>query len=169
MSEGIEAIHNFLKLSDYIATAGRPIEKQFEAIREAGYQIVVNLAPPGSTNAIPHEKDIVESLGMDYVYIPVIWTNPTIEDFDHFFSIMNANAEKSVFVHCAKNMRVSAFMYLYRCLHDRNHDQQAERDLHKIWIPNETWQVFIQQAIDWYRPVMMIDDPNAIESRDFWL
>ena len=151
MAEGIEAIYNFLKLSDYIATAGQPIENQFAAIKAAGYQVVVNLAPPGSTNAIPHEKDIVESLGMTYVYIPVIWTNPTIEDLDRFFSIMNANAEKSVFVHCAKNMRVSAFMYLYRCLYEHNNDQQAERDLHKIWIPDDTWKIFIQRAIERYR------------------
>ncbi|WP_181314315.1 protein tyrosine phosphatase family protein [Phormidesmis priestleyi] len=151
MTESIEAIHNFLKLSDHIATAGQPIENQFAAIKEAGYQTVINLAPPGSTNAIPHEKDIVESLGMDYVYIPVIWTNPTIEDLDRFFAVINANAEQPIFVHCAKNMRVSAFMYLYRCLHDRNNDQQAEQDLHRIWIPNETWQAFIQRAIEHYR------------------
>ncbi len=151
MTESIEGIHNFLKLSDHIATAGQPIENQFAAIKEAGYQTVVNLAPPGSTNAIPHEKDIVESLGMDYVGIPVIWTNPTIEDLDRFFAVINANAEQQIFVHCAKNMRVSAFMYLYRCLHDRDNHQQAEQDLHRIWIPNETWQAFIQRAIEHYR------------------
>ena len=151
MTESIEGIHNFLKLSDHIATASQPIENQFAAIKEAGYQTVVNLAPPGSTNAIPHEKDIVESLGMDYVGIPVIWTNPTIEDLDRFFAVINANAEQQIFVHCAKNMRVSAFMYLYRCLHDRDNHQQAEQDLHRIWIPNETWQAFIQRAIEYYR------------------
>jgi len=151
MIERLEAIHNFLKLSDHIATAGQPSEEQFTAIKEAGYQLIVNLAPPGSTNAIPHERGIVESLGLHYSYIPVIWTNPTFEDLDRFFSIMNENAEKPVFVHCAKNMRVSAFMYLYRRLHDRWDDQQAEPDLHKIWIPNQTWQAFIQRAIHHYQ------------------
>ncbi len=145
--EQLESIHNFLKLSDNIATAGQPSEEQFTAIKEAGYQLVVNLAPPGSTNAIPQEGEIVESLGLQYVHIPVVWTNPTLEDLDRFFSILNANTEKPVFVHCAKNMRVSAFMYLYRRLHDCWDDQQAESDLHKIWIPNEMWQAFIQRAI----------------------
>ncbi len=150
MTEGIEAIHNFLKLSDFIATAGQPSKEQFVAIKEAGYQVIVNLAPSDSTSAISQEKEIVESLGLNYVYIPVVWTNPTLEDLDRFFSTMNANAKKPIFVHCAKNMRVSAFMYLYRRLHDRWDDQQAEPDLHKIWIPNETWQAFIQQAIQSY-------------------
>ncbi len=145
--ERLEAIHNFLRLSEHIATAGQPNEEQFAAIKEAGYQILVNLAPSGSTDAIPHEGEIVESLGIHYVHIPVIWTNPTLDDLDRFFSILNANAKKPVFVHCAKNMRVSAFMYLYRRLHDRWDEQPAESDLHKIWIPNETWQGFIQQAI----------------------
>lgn len=39
MAEGIEAIYNFLKLSDYIATAGQPIENQFAAIKAAGYSV----------------------------------------------------------------------------------------------------------------------------------
>jgi len=114
MTEDIEAIHNFLKLSDSIATAGQPREEQFAAIKEAGYQIIVNLAPSGSTSAISQEKEIVESLELNYVYIPVIWTNPTLEDLDRFFLLLKANAEKPVFVHCAKNMRVSAFMYSHR-------------------------------------------------------
>ncbi len=122
------------------------------AIKAAGYQIVVNLAPSDSTNAIPHEKDIVESLGMTYIHIPVPWTKPTSGHLDQFFPIITENAEIPVFVHCAKNMRVSAFMYLYRRVHDRLSDQQAKSDLHKIWIPNETWQAFIQEAIYWYTP-----------------
>ena len=167
--EGIEAIHNFLKLSDRIATAGQPSEEQFIAIKEAGYQIIVNLAPPGSTNAIPHEREIVESLGLQYIYIPVTWAKPTFGHLDQFFPVVIENAEIPIFIHCAKNMRVSVFMYLYRRLYDRWDDQQAKSDLHKIWIPNETWQEFIQQVIYWYRPIMMIDDPNTIEFRNFWL
>jgi protein tyrosine phosphatase (PTP) superfamily phosphohydrolase (DUF442 family) len=176
----IEKIYNYLKLSDSVATGGQPTEAQFSLIKEAGYQVVVNLARPDSPKAIPNEQTIVESLGMRYVPIPVDWENPTIEDVARFFSLMEAicadapnvatadarrlaNASLSlsqqrfaiatqpVFVHCAANMRVSAFMYLYRLIYEGMSDEQAKSDLEKIWTPNDTWQAFIQQVIEHYQ------------------
>lgn len=147
----IEEIYNFLKLSDSVATSGQPTESQFAAIKESGYQVVVNLALPESSNALPNEQEIVESLGMEYVHIPVVWENPTLDDLARFFNIVEANADKSIFVHCAANMRVSAFMYLYRLLREQISNEQATQDLHQIWIPNENWQKFIQQAIASYQ------------------
>ena len=119
MDNKIEDIYNYIKISDFIATSGQPTTKEFSAIQQAGYQIVVNLALPESTNALPEEKQIVESQGMQYVHIPVQWENPTIENVTEFFHVMEANTDKKVFVHCAANMRVSAFVYLYRRLHER--------------------------------------------------
>jgi uncharacterized protein (TIGR01244 family) len=147
----IEDIYNYLKLSDSVATAGQPTEAQFSVIQESGYQVVVNLALPESPKALPHEQAIVESLGMQYLHLPVVWENPTLEDIARFFSVMEENANKPVFVHCAANMRVSAFMYLYRRLHECMSDEQAKRDLHRIWTPNDTWQEFIKQVIEHYQ------------------
>ena len=147
----IEDIYNFLKISDAVATSGQPTETQFAAIKESGYQVVVNLALTSSPNALPNEKEIVESLGMQYVHIPVIWENPTLNDIARFFNIMEANADKPVFVHCAANMRVSAFVYLYRRIHEPMSEEQIQRDLHQIWVPNENWQKFIQQVIEHYQ------------------
>ena len=147
----IEEIYNFLKLSDLVATAGQPTEAQFSVIKESGYQVVVNLALPESPKALPHEQAVVESQGMQYVNIPVVWENPTLDDIARFFTVMETNADKPVFVHCAANMRVSAFMYLYRLIHERVSDEQAKTDLNQIWIPNDTWQEFIRQVIKYYQ------------------
>ncbi|WP_250121436.1 protein tyrosine phosphatase family protein [Chroococcidiopsis sp. CCMEE 29] len=147
----IEDIYNFLKLSDAIATSGQPTEEQFLAIRESGYQIVVNLALPESPNALPDEKQVVEAQGMQYKNIPVVWDNPTLEDVAQFFSIMEDHSDKNIFVHCAANMRVSAFMYLYRRIHKGMSDDDARKDLEQIWLPNETWQKFIEQVVEHYQ------------------
>ena len=144
-------IYNFLTLSDSIATSGQPTEEQFSAIQASGYELVVNLALPESPNALPDEKKVVEDRGMKYIHIPVVWDNPTIEDVAHFFSVMKANADKKKFVHCAANMRVSVFMYLYRRFHEQVSAEDAKNDLYKIWVPNENWQKFIEQVIEHYR------------------
>lgn len=146
-----QEIYNFLPLSDSIATAGQPTEQQFADIKNAGYEVVVNLALPTSTNAIPHEQKLVEDLNIEYVHIPVIWENPTLEDIERFFVVMQANKNKNVFVHCAMNMRVSAFMYLFRIVHQHMNESEARKDLQQIWQPNKTWQQFIQQVIEHYQ------------------
>ena len=147
----MEDIYNYLKISDSIATSGQPTKEQLPAIKDSGYQTVVNLALPTSTNALPDEKQVVENLGMQYVHIPVVWENPTLEDLEQFFSVMKANADQKIFVHCAANMRVSAFMYLYRRIHDRMSDEEAKKYLSQIWQPNETWQKFIEQVLEHYK------------------
>ncbi|MFQ4145058.1 protein tyrosine phosphatase family protein [Chlorogloeopsis sp. ULAP02] len=147
----MENIYNFLQISEYIATSGQPTKEEFAFIQEAGYQLVVNLALPESPNALPDEKQIVESQGMEYVHIPVVWDKPNFENVKEFFRVMETNADKRVFVHCAANKRVSAFIYLYRRLHEGISDDEAKKDLHQIWTPNEIWQRFIEQVIDYCR------------------
>ena len=151
VGDKIENIYNILKISDSIATAGQPTAEQFLAVKNSGYQAVVNLALPKSLNALPDEQAIVEAQGMDYVHIPVIWENPTLEDIKRFFTVMETNADKNVFVHCAANMRVSAFMYIYRLIHEHISEEDAKKDLQQIWVPNEIWQKFITQVIEFYQ------------------
>ncbi|MGB3642128.1 MAG: protein tyrosine phosphatase family protein, partial [Rivularia sp. (in: cyanobacteria)] len=140
----MENIYNYLKISDKIATAGQPSVEEFSDIKQAGYQIVINLALKDSSNALRNEKEIVEAEGMQYIHIPVIWENPTEDKLQEFIQVMKTNVDQKVFVHCAANKRVSAFIYLYRRYQESVSDEAAKKDLHQIWIPNETWQQFIQ-------------------------
>ena len=142
----LEDIYNFIQISETIATAGQPTVEQFAAIQAAGYPTIVNLALPTSTNAIPNEQAIVEALGVDYVHIPVIWEEPTFEDLDRFFEVLEQNANQKVFVHCAMNMRVSAFIYLYQTIHQQVAEEVAKQTMEQIWQPNEVWQAFIESA-----------------------
>ncbi len=150
IGDEVKDIINFLPLSDRIVTGGQPTAAQLDSIAKAGYRVVVNLALPTSTNALPNESAIVAAQGMEYVSIPIIWEQPTLDDVQQFFNVMTANAQQPVFVHCAANMRVSTFMYLYRRIYDRLSDADAQPDLQRIWVPNANWQAFIQQVLEHY-------------------
>ena len=141
--ERLEEISNFLQISANLATSGQPNVEQFQAIADFDYEVVINLALPTSDRAIANESEIVQSLGMEYIAIPIIWENPTVTDLDQFLQAMDKRKNQKIFVHCAKNMRVSAFVYLYRRLSLNCEHEQAIADLHKIWQPNEVWQKFI--------------------------
>ena len=149
MGRKIEDIFNFLQVSDLIATAGQPTEQQMLAIKDAGYQVLINLAPREKfETTLPNEAELVESLSMEYVHIPVIWNKPTLEDFDRFTQVMQVNADRPVFIHCAGNFRVSAFMYLYRRIYQKIDEEQAQKDLHKLWVPDDVWQRFMKKVMN---------------------
>jgi len=139
----LDSIYNFLMLSPSVATAGQPTEDELAAVKAAGFEAVINLLPTTSPNALPEEEKIVSGLGLEYVHIPVEWGNPTAADAERFFDALDAHAGRRVFVHCAANMRVSAFLYLYRTVRQHVPPVEAAEDLHRIWTPSETWQRFI--------------------------
>ena len=140
-------ITNYVKISDHLSTSGQIAYDQIEAIKEAGFEVVINLAP-ARDDANGLEGFLVVEQGMSYVHIPVSWREPSQRDLQLFFDVMKANADRKVFVHCFANMLVSAFVYLYRTLHQDLTHEQARADLEKIWKPEELaqWDAFIKTA-----------------------
>ncbi|NMF57251.1 phosphatase [Pseudanabaena yagii GIHE-NHR1] len=143
----MEDILNYRYISDNIATSGQPTAQELELISQAGYKTILNLAPPNASNALPEEKVIVTNLGMEYINIPVVWDNPIMADFKQFCDVMENHKEQPIFVHCAMNMRVSAFVYLYRHLKMGVPALEAYSAMKTVWEPNATWQNFIETAI----------------------
>src|SRR6266480_4169985 len=115
----VSEIYSFRAVGERFGTAGQPTEGQFRMVREAGFEAVINLALPTSDNAVANEGSVVTGLGMAYVHIPVDFKSPTSQDFRAFCRVMEAFNERPVFVHCAANKRVSAFVFLYRVLCQR--------------------------------------------------
>ncbi len=131
-----------------LGTAGQPTENQFSVVRQAGFDAVINLALPSSDNALANEGSIVTGLGMAYAHVPVNFKAPTSDDFSAFCGLIKAFEGRRVFVHCAANMRVSAFVFLYRVLHQDVARSEAERDLRAIWEPDEVWSRFIETQLE---------------------
>jgi len=143
----LSGIYNFRAIGRKLGTAGQPTEAQFRTVRKAGFKAVINLALPTSDNALPNEGSVVTGLGMSYVHIPVDFKAPVTQDFWAFCPAMESFDDRPVFVHCAANMPVSAFLFLYRVLRQRVARSKAERDLHAIWQPDEVWSRFIQEQL----------------------
>ena len=141
--EGHMDIVNLVQISDTIASSGQPSEKDFTHIAELGYHTIINLALVTSDNAIAIEGDLVTELGMSYLHIPIQWQRPTVEQFQLFAAVMQQQYRNKVWVHCALNMRVSVFLYLYTTLYLQVSEQTALKKLNQVWQPNETWSQFI--------------------------
>jgi protein tyrosine phosphatase (PTP) superfamily phosphohydrolase (DUF442 family) len=147
----IAGIRNFVEIDDMTATAGQPTVAQLGAVRDAGYAAVVNLLPREQDNALKEEEEIVRSLGLAYRYIPVVWKAPQVADFATFCETMQALRGTKTFIHCAMNMRVTAFYSTYALKHLGWTAAQADALVARIWeadpryTMDETWRAFLAE------------------------
>ncbi len=142
--EKLRAIKNFREISGDLGTAGQPTAEQFADIAGAGYEIVINI---DSATAVRDEDELVTSMGLHFIHIPVIWTAPKQSDLDLFFDVMDMLKGKRVFLHCAANARVSTFVYLYRMSRLGVDPAAAKQDLNALWEPKGVWREFLEEAI----------------------
>ena len=132
---------------DNLWTSGQLSSRDIQRLSEFGIEAVINLALPTASNALPGEAEAVTGQGMTFVQIPVPWEKPEPTHLQQFFGVMDAFGGRRVWVHCAKNFRVSAFVYLYRRLRLGEGHDAALHPLRTVWQPNPTWQAFIEHSL----------------------
>lgn len=137
---------NTHRVSELLWSSGQLSERDVSSLPSLGIKLVVNLALPTSSNALKGEAELVTRLGLAYVQIPVEWENPKPEQFAQFVGVLHAYSGHKVWMHCAMNMRVSAFIYLYRKLILGESEADASYPMREIWRPNDIWQAFITEV-----------------------
>lgn len=144
----VDEIYNAREVDDRLLTSGQPTEDQLRDVAAAGIDTVVNLAPHDASNALPDEPGLVRSLGMTYHHVPVVFANPTEDDFAAFEQVMaGLPPESRTLLHCAANFRVSAFYGLYAVKHLGWSVEQAEAFRAPIWESSDypVWEAFISR------------------------
>eukprot|EP01024_Parvocaulis_polyphysoides_P019990 TRINITY_DN19163_c1_g1_i8.p2 TRINITY_DN19163_c1_g1~~TRINITY_DN19163_c1_g1_i8.p2 ORF type:complete len:157 (+),score=19.50 TRINITY_DN19163_c1_g1_i8:97-567(+) len=149
----MDQIINYQEVAGY-GTSGQPSEEQFKLIKQEGYDIVINLLTIPVLHKLENpEDDLLRDLNMTYIHIPVDWEQPKIEDLDVFFKLLKAFEGLKVFIHCELNLRVSIFIYLWRTLIKKEDQEEALKDVHKLWNPeqsmydpNQVWVQFSEAA-----------------------
>jgi protein tyrosine phosphatase (PTP) superfamily phosphohydrolase (DUF442 family) len=158
-------IFAFRQAAPDLATSGQPHEDELAAIAEAGYEVIINLAlHDDSRYSLKDEASSVNALGLRYVYIPVRFDAPTASDLSKFFDAMVSHKHLRVWVHCAANKRVSAFLGLYRCVHEGWPEETAFALLREIWQPDDVWSTFIATQLAKpmpHNPSLKADAPHA--------
>src|SRR5450631_651317 len=141
-------VYNYRAVDESLATSGQPSVAQLDAIAKAGFTTIINLALHDDPRySLPDEPGTVRSLGLAYVHIPVQFAAPTEADLVAFFEAMDAHRGKKVWIHCAANMRVSAFVGLYRVIKQGWQPERAFELMHGLWQPDEVWSSFISTML----------------------
>lgn len=138
---------NYVENTRSIGSSGMPTEHQFSEIAHSGYDVVVNLVPPGSVGAHPDEQGLVERNGMRYVGIPVNYAAPRAEDFEQFVRVVRQSGSERVLVHCQLGWRASTFAFLYRVIEQGEDPDAAFEDVLRVWSPASHWRAFMRDTL----------------------
>ena len=136
-------ILNWRRVDENITLSGQPSEEELAEIRDTGATHIVNLGPHHNKGALKDEAGTVQSLGMEYIYIPVEFNSPTDADFNAFCEVMEKLNGKKMHVHCIYNARVTAFFYRYAKTGRGMSEQDAFEMMDGIWRPGDDWARFI--------------------------
>jgi len=145
----LEEIYNHLQLTDSLHSSGMPTPKQILSLAENGIQVVINLATLHSEGWMPDEQERIKAQNISYYNIPVDWDNPTTDDLNKFMAVMDKHKSEKILVHCQANYRATGFIALYRVIFLGWSQENAFKDLYKIWNPVEypIWQKFIERSL----------------------
>jgi len=143
----LQEITNFRQYSPTFASAGQPTRDQFTVLRDQGFERVVYIAFTNNQNAVPDEDLVVKGLGMEYMQVPVDFSNPLPGDFYAFADSMRRAPDKKTLLHCQVNARATAFSFLYRVIYEGVPVAQAKADMNSVWQPNAVWRDFIFEVL----------------------
>jgi protein tyrosine phosphatase (PTP) superfamily phosphohydrolase (DUF442 family) len=129
-------------------SSGQPSNAQLAAVAAAGVKVVVNLGLHENLRyALPDEPGHVRGLGMTYVHIPVVFGHPTKPGLLRFMKAMDENSGRSMLLHCAANIRASAFLGLYRVIRLGWQRDPAFDVMRSVWVSDAVWTAFIDDMI----------------------
>jgi len=142
-------IYHYQFLTEHLSSSGMPTVEQMKDIADAGVQVIVNLAPHDVPRALPDEGGLANTLGIEYIHIPVTWRAPESDALIQFMDAMDVHADKKIHVHCEANYRASAFIMMYRVLRQGWKKEDAIPIMEKMWNPEDfpIWDQFINDNL----------------------
>ena len=164
MEEELGRILAYRRFSPTLASAGQPEPSDIEAIGRAGFKRLINLATAKSPGALADEAVLAQRAGLRYLHLPIDFEAPELAQAARLFEELKSAGDEPVFVHCAKNMRVSALLSAYRMVRGGIPSREARADLHAIWEPNHTWRRYVSNAA-----LRAIPGPVRLETERLWL
>jgi len=125
-AEDPKILPNFQIVNDNVLRGGQPTDEGISRLAQRGVKTIIDLRL-ASEHSIPHEKELVESNGMQFVSVPIRgMAAPTAEQLYGVLRILNDSKQWPVFVHCRRGAdRTGTILACYRISHDNWNNQKA--------------------------------------------
>jgi len=152
-ANGQPPIERFVKVDEFLYRGAQPDLDGFKYLRDLGVGTIVNLRLREDADRLK-EREMVESLGMTYVNIPIedgnfFTRSRTIpeEAILAFFKTIDAAAPGKVFVHCHRGAdRTGALVAFYRIVRHHWDGLRAYAEAREIGM--RSWYKGLQRQIE---------------------
>lgn len=134
----------FFRYHDKLASAAQPSPEQLAELKAQGWEVVVNLSPSSTRNALKDEASTVEALGMDYVHFPVDCSRLRPVHYQTFRGVLNGLEGRRVFVHCGGNIKSSNLIHMYHVLEKGVPAGESFATLKTIQDPEPKWFTYFE-------------------------
>lgn len=112
-------ITNFTKVDAVVACGGATEVSALDGLKQDGFKTVINLRMAAEQGAnIEENRAKAQSLGLNYVHIPLSGSAPDTKAVDLFLATIADKSNQPVFIHCASASRVGAMWMVKRTLQD---------------------------------------------------
>jgi uncharacterized protein (TIGR01244 family) len=100
-------IPNAVVIQDGVLGGGQPDEAQLRQAADAGYRTIVNMRGPDEVSEFAFEEELVQSLGMEYVFLPFAGGDAVNEDNARKLAKIIADPDAlPAMIHCRSGNRV---------------------------------------------------------------
>lgn len=123
MFSAISGVTNASQPLPNLLTGGQPSQAHFEALKQAGASVVIDLRDPSEARPF-NEPALVSGLGMEYINIPM-GPHTQLNDalMDQILGALRTHANDQVLLHCASANRVGGALIPYLII-----DQKMDQD-----------------------------------------
>ncbi len=122
----MSSISRFREETPLLSTAGQPTAEHFDWLKAEGYEAIINISTPTAKNFVSDEPRLVMEKGMAYVHVPVDCSALAPDHYRLVSGVLKSVAGKKVLLHCAGNVKASAFAHIFR-VKELGHDPEALR------------------------------------------
>ncbi len=154
-----EELPNFHKVNERLYRGAQPKLGGIERLARLGIKTVINLR--GEDERARKEEAEARRAGLRYFSVPMgRWGRPTNEQVESVLSIINAEENQPVFIHCKRGSdRTGIIIAVYRIVHDGWSGEEALEEAERLdmfW-----WKFKMKDFIsDYYRDRMRRADTS---------
>jgi len=110
-------VRNYTRVDATVACAGATPPEAMAALREQGFNTVINFRTAGERGAaIDASRQAAEAVGLEYVHLP--FRTPTAAIVESFLATVAEPSNQPVYIHCGSANRVGAMWLIKRVKQD---------------------------------------------------
>jgi protein tyrosine phosphatase (PTP) superfamily phosphohydrolase (DUF442 family) len=124
----VQGINNFYQVDEHVYRGAQPTTEGFKYLAKIGVKTVLDLREDDERSS--EEGQVVTSLGMQYVNVPMTGlTPPTATEITKILALLEDGTAGAVFVHCKSGAdRTGVVIAAYRIDHDHWDNSRALKE-----------------------------------------